>query len=269
MRIMCSVAAPAGFALGRENLALAAECGIETVEIGFARGRFDHHDGALIDATRRSLEAVGLECRSVHLEFEPDYDLSHEDEEIRRRTLADMIAALPAARALGAEIAVVHGSDAPVEPARRANRVKLLKEALARLEAAAEDADVRIALELLPRDCLANTTCEALGIIEGTDARAVGLCFDVNHVNLREDPAAALGRVADRVLSFHISDNDGVEERHWLPFEGVIDWPAFMKAVRTAGYKGQFVFETGGSMGEDLEGYLREVRARFDRLTRL
>lgn len=267
--IRCAVAAPAGFALTDEKLALAADCGIEGVEIGFSRRSFNHRDRRSIESTADLLAKSGVECRSVHLEFEPDYDISHEDAGIRRRTLDDMTTALGALRALGAGIAVVHGSDSPVEPDRRARRIELLKGALDELASAASREDVKLALELLPRDCLANTTSEAHDITDQLDARHVGLCFDVNHVNLREDPAEAVRSIADRILSFHISDNDGVDERHWFPFEGVIDWGGFMSAVRAAGYAGWFVFETGGSLGEDMAAYLGEVRARFDRLMAL
>lgn len=267
--IRCAVAAPAGFPLTEENLSRSADCGIERVEIGFSRRSFDHRDRRLIESTAGLLAKSGVECRSVHLEFEPDYDISHEDASIRRRTLDDMAVALGAARVLGAEIAVVHGSDEPVEPERRARRIALLKGALDELAAAARREGVKLALELLPRECLANTISEASEILADLDARHVGICFDVNHVNLREDPGEAVRAVAERILSFHVSDNDGVEERHWFPFEGVIDWAGFMSAVRAVGYAGQFVFETGGSLGEDLAAYLCEVRARFDRLMAL
>jgi hypothetical protein len=42
-----------------------------------------------------------------------------------------------------------------------------------------------------------------------------------------------------------------------------------MKAVRGIGYEGPFIFETSGSMGEDVVAYARELRARFERLMSL
>jgi sugar phosphate isomerase/epimerase len=33
-----------------------------------------------------------------------------------------------------------------------------------------------------------------------------------------------LSRWRDRLVSVHLSDNDGEKDRHWLPGRGIIDW---------------------------------------------
>jgi sugar phosphate isomerase/epimerase len=251
------------------NLALLSQAGLDRVEVSLARKHFPRGDDRFTEGVRAALGKTGVTCGSVHLDFEVDYDLSSVDEAVRAATFDDMKWSLTAGARLGAGIAVVHGSDEPVGDDERAERIRLFKNALAHLAPVARERKIRLALELLPRTCLANTVDEALQICGGLPAEDIGICLDVNHINLREDPAAAVKRLGPRILSFHISDNDGVDERHWFPFEGVIDWPSFMGAVRAIGYEGQFVFETGGSLGEDLPSYLREVRARFDRLMAL
>ncbi len=61
------------------------------------------------------------------------------------------------------------------------------------------------------------------------------------------DRHAALGDVVrdlgDRIFTLHLSDYDGVDEKHWVPGEGVIDWTAFMRALHEIGYTGPFNFE--------------------------
>jgi sugar phosphate isomerase/epimerase len=52
-----------------------------------------------------------------------------------------------------------------------------------------------------------------------------------------------IAKCARHLLAVHVSDNDGVDERHWLPYEGVIDWAMTMQAMRAVGFKGAFVFE--------------------------
>jgi len=44
-------------------------------------------------------------------------------------------------------------------------------------------------------------------------------------------------------LTLHVSDYDGIEEKHWLPGLGVIDWLEFLNALREAGYQGAFIYE--------------------------
>ncbi len=267
--IKCVAAVQGKYSISPESLALVSRAGIEGVEVSLSRRRFPRGDEAFLEGVVAALAQSSVKCGSVHLDFEVDYDLSSLDEGVREATLEDMKWSLAAAVRLGAKFAVVHGSDEPVADGERARRIELLKEGLAGLAAAARDEGVRLALETLPRTCLANTGEEALSICEGLGAGDIGICLDVNHVNLREDPADAVGRLGGRIVSFHISDNDGVDERHWFPFEGVIDWRSFMRAVRAAKYQGPFVFETGGSMGPDVFSYLVEMRARFQRLIAL
>lgn len=47
-------------------------------------------------------------------------------------------------------------------------------------------------------------------------------------------------------MMLHISDNDGRKEKHWLPFKGLIDWPAFMTALKQVGCNGPLIYETAG-----------------------
>jgi sugar phosphate isomerase/epimerase len=48
-----------------------------------------------------------------------------------------------------------------------------------------------------------------------------------------------------RLLTLHCSDNDGVDERHWLPGDqrGVVDWDAFFRGLAAVCYRGPFVYE--------------------------
>jgi len=268
-RIYCGTAIGRPYPITRENLALVAAARIERVEIAFYGDAFAYRDESAVREAERALAATGVASKSVHLDFGDHYDFSSLDEGLRRRAVEDAKTALRACRALGAAIAVVHGSDEPVADGDRAGRLGILNASLAELCQAARDNGVRLALELLPRTCLGHTSAEALAAVKGLAAETIGFCVDTNHVNIREDPAAVVWSLGRRILTFHISDNDGVDERHWFPFEGVIDWKSFMAAVKGIGYEGQFIFETSGSLGGDVAGYLEELRGRFDRLMAL
>jgi len=45
------------------------------------------------------------------------------------------------------------------------------------------------------------------------------------------------------LLALHCSDYDGVDEKHWPPLRGVIDWAAFLAALQAAGFTGPFHYE--------------------------
>ena len=43
------------------------------------------------------------------------------------------------------------------------------------------------------------------------------------------------------------SDYDDINERHWLPGEGKVDWTALYNALREVGYNGVWMYELGQS----------------------
>ena len=96
----------------------------------------------------------------------------------------------------------------------------------------ANDKNVLIAAENTKQ----NKVLEA--VFESIEDRTLGLCFDTSHDNLYGDPKfSLLGKYHDRLLCFHISDNDGLVDDHWLPHQGKVDWDAFVKRVPKE-YKG-------------------------------
>jgi sugar phosphate isomerase/epimerase len=268
-RIYCGAAIGGRYGINARNASIIAEAGVERVEIPFAEGSVAYRDKVALADAARLLAAESIVCRSVHLGFETDYDISSLDDSIRRRTVDDMKYGLSVAPILGAGMAVVHASSEPISDGERPQRMAAAKESLKELCDVGGRHGVRLALELLPRTCLGNTSAEALEIAAGLSDARIGFCVDVNHVNLREEPADAVRALGKRILTFHISDNDGIDERHWFPFEGVIDWQSFMSAVKEIGYGGQFILETSGSLKGDPRAYLDELRARFDRLMAL
>ena len=66
--------------------------------------------------------------------------------------------------------------------------------------------------------------------------------LDVNHL-LFEPHAEFLKALGGKIATVHISDYDFVNERHWLPLEGNIDWAELMKGLDDIGYNGAFMYE--------------------------
>jgi len=49
--------------------------------------------------------------------------------------------------------------------------------------------------------------------------------------------------VGDKIITVHISDYDFVDERHWLPGEGKLDWQRMLKCFEKVGYQGVWLYE--------------------------
>ncbi|MBQ7983888.1 MAG: sugar phosphate isomerase/epimerase, partial [Clostridia bacterium] len=118
-----------------------------------------------------------------------------------------------------------------------------------------------IAVESLPRSCLFNTAAEGISIIDAIPS-GVYACVDVNHF-LKETSEDAVRALGQRIITTHISDHDYIDERHWLPGEGSIDWMALLAAFEAVGYDGVFNYESAGTLAEIKENYDR-LFARYN-----
>jgi sugar phosphate isomerase/epimerase len=96
----------------------------------------------------------------------------------------------------------------------------------------AKDKNVLIAAENTKQNKVLET------VFESIDDKTLGLCFDTSHDNIHGDPKLSLlEQFHDRLQCFHISDNDGLVDDHWLPHQGKVDWDAFVSMVPKE-YKG-------------------------------
>ncbi len=87
-----------------------------------------------------------------------------------------------------------------------------------------------IGVEPLPKDEIGSSLDEVFAVIERIDRPNVGINFDVNHLYPPEEIPSLIRRAGPLMMSVHISDQDG-QERHWLPFEGTLDWREVIAAL--------------------------------------
>jgi sugar phosphate isomerase/epimerase len=246
-----------------ELLRVIAASEIATLEVDARVFTEDGSRGSRIALFQECAANADLAVASVHALFGREYDLSSPDAEIRRQGIETVRDALDAAGMLGARFVVVHSSSEPIEPEDREERFGLVRSALADLTQDSRRTDVVIAVELLPRTCLGNTSEELLRLIDGLDASCFGVCLDTNHLMDRPhtlpDVVVELG---ERLVALHLSDYEGVDEQHVLPGKGVIDWRSFLEALESIGYDGPFNYESG--FGEEtVEKRIEAVVANF------
>jgi len=189
----------------------------------------------------RSAQELGITLWSVHIPYGDDWDPSHPDAEVRKAILENVVRLFHLARQWGADKLVLHPSYEPVPAEERDERLRHCRESIRLLSGEAVANGMRLAVECLPRTCLGNRSEEIEYLIG--DEPNVGVCVDVNHL-FHETPERFIRKLGLRIITTHISDNDGVDERHWLPGEGVIDWNGVLRALCDSGYTGAFLYET-------------------------
>ena len=98
---------------------------------------------------------------------------------------------------------------------------------------------------------------ELLEIVSVNDK--LRICFGVNHL-LLDDHMSFMERVKDKLITVHISDYDFIQERHWFPGEGKIDWPAVSAKFDEIGYQGAWMYELSPGTINDMRTRPLEVR---------
>ena len=194
----------------------------------------------LIAPNRERLAALGLRPWSLHLPFGRAWDIAARDDQERRRVVSELCAIIRGARDCGARVLTLHPGLEPVTPEDRPVRALRAARSIQEIRDCAAPYGMQIAVEDLPRSCLGNTGEELEALMDA--AQGVGCCFDVNHL-LKEDHAAFLERLAPRVINTHLSDYDGVDERHWLPGQGIVPFGRIAEALQRSGYRGPYLFE--------------------------
>ena len=196
-------------------------------------------------------ERPGITFWSVHAPFS-GVDLSNPDELARREALQAVVRALDVGKMIGCELVVIHAGmstgDADEIELRRRQSIRSINE-LCKLSS---QRGLGLAVEYLPTNVprIGNSSADIIDLFRVVDGTP-GVCMDVNHANLGEPMAEAIRALGERIVTVHISDNDGINERHFMPGQGTIDWGEVMSLLDEIGYEGPLMYEASNS-GENI-----------------
>ena len=222
-----------------DKLRMMSESGISAVEISMGLSNYAALD---YKKTAREAKEYGIELWSFHLPFEPfeQIDISSSDNEIRTGTVNIQKELIRRAADIGIDKFVIHPSAEPIEDAQREDRIKYSMQSLSELADFAAEHGAIIAVEDLPRSCLGNCADEILRLISANDKLRV--CFDTNHL-LNDNDKNFIEKAGSKIVTIHVSDYDFINERHWLPGEGKLDWDMIVSGLEKTGYNGVWMYE--------------------------
>ncbi|MBN2352723.1 MAG: sugar phosphate isomerase/epimerase [Spirochaetales bacterium] len=238
-----------------ERLRAVRYAGFETVMLWWEDKEMADEAGC--EAVVEAVSDIGLEIENVHLPFGGN-DLWSEDEEAREEFVEAYVSRLRACGAAGIPMAVMHvTSGIEIEGP---NRYGL--EAMTRIAEAAARARVTLAIENTRKpECVEF-------LLENIRSDRFGLCYDTSHGRLYEPHAfSLLERFPDRVACFHVSDNDGEADRHWIPGRGVVDWDGFASRFPPLYRRGSLSLEVYPERGDiEPETHLTDAFAALQSL---
>lgn len=241
-------------------------------QAGFTDGEIDTDKWLsteeMLDASQKlydDLKAGGIKATSFHLPFGHQWDVSAVDPEHRTKVIPNLGKMLQWSSEHDIHIAVLHASYEPIQENERAERLKIGADSIEKLSKIGNEYGVKIAVEDLPRTCLGNCADELM--ILTNKGETAGVCFDVNHL-LKETHKEFMDKVGNLVITTHLSDYDKVDEKHWLPGDGCIDWAELRELFEGVNYNGRYLFELGNNAAPSLNRPFtpQELMDRFQNL---
>ena len=217
------------------------KAGIGAIELALAETEYLDFD---YEKAKSWADAHGVELWSLHLPFRPTekVNLASFEDSVRKGAIEYYTDIMNKAARVGIKIFVVHpNSFEPVEEGEvRAKRISLVKESLNELSENAAKVGAVIAVENLPRSCIARNFQELLELLDANDKLRV--CYDTNHL-MGQEATEFIKAVGSKIITLHVSDYDFMNERHWLPGEGQNDWQKIIKSLKAVGYNGVWMYE--------------------------
>lgn len=225
-----------------ETLAYLKACGIDAMELSVSAKEYQQIDWP---AFRQNADRAGMQVLSYHLPFAGDINIAAPDEEARQHAVAIHCELMRGAAAVGIRRFVVHPSAEPIPDEERGAWMDAACRSLREMAECADGLDSVVCVENLPRTCLGNTVDDML-TLTAADSR-LRVCFDVNHLLdtfgcTHREFVEKLGHL---IVTTHMSDYDFVDEKHFFPGNGLIDWQEIVGLLEGIDYDGPFLYEGG------------------------
>ena len=203
-------------------------------------------------------EKYGIAISQMHAPFPSWLDGYPEQSEYVLQTIEKVIAVCAY---VGCPALVVH----PFVGENRTRDREINLAIYRRLMPAAKKYGVKVCLENMfttfkghVTECFCTNAEDSVELIDLLNEEAgeecFGFCYDVGHANITgKNQRDYLEKIGHRLTVLHIHDNDGVGDRHMIPFTQSpdlwaahpgTDWEGFIAGLRAIGYKGNLSFET-------------------------
>lgn len=242
----------------------AKTAGFDTVDLDICSAwRFPRKEKKLYETLEDrfiDVKNAGIKINAVHISFGKYWDISETDEKTRKRIVKKIANVFKLADKYSPYCYVIHPSFEPIIILDRKEKLDAVVKSAVELSGKTDNI---ICLETLPRTCLFNTAAEAAETIDRINKKNVKVCIDVNHM-VRERSEDAVLSLGDRIATTHISDHDYLDERHYMPGKGKIDWNALIGALRRVGYNGVFNYEVDNVTPKEIKENFEKLFASYN-----
>lgn len=233
-----------------------ADDGYECADLSFANTETEYYTKREEDfiesmyEIKRALKKHGVSVHQIHgPRRTPAIDQTEDD---RAERFGKMTKAMVMAKHLGARYMAVHplmpfGQYSAENPDEVYAINKKYYEALAKVGAGL---GVVVCLENTPlRDFPLSRSEDILRLVLDISSPYLKICFNTGHAAIMGEPIGETLRLLGKeVKILHINDNDGENDSHLPPYEGIIDWSDLAEGLFDIGFDGVFSMSTTPSL---------------------
>ena len=218
-------------------LPLLREAGFRYLEVVDRKGFDDNAD--ILDDLREKSKECGIEILNWHL---VQYSPFQATREAGRIAIDCMKRSMEKGSRIGARNHVLHWDQRFIDKSYDL----MWREIIDEWTEHAKQLGIRLLMETVP-DKPTNQryvpSSEIIEFVQSYPPEVLSVCIDVNHSNLQEELPDVVRLMHDRLVSLHISDNDGHSEQHWLPGQGVINYTSLFETLESLRFDGLIVIE--------------------------
>ena len=185
-----------------------------------------------IDQISRWLRTYELTVNDLHASSGEKNHYYSENEDIRLAGVELVKNRIRMANRLGTDVIVLHLPRQPEEDKENFAYWEAVHRSMDVLIPYTKERSVRIAFENLPPSNHAALET----ILAAYDPSEVGICYDSGHGNMDGGGLEFAEAMKDRLIAFHLNDNDTTSDQHNLIFAGLVDWNRLAQIIAASAY---------------------------------
>lgn len=168
---------------------------------------------------------------------------------------------LPFAKRLHSSYVVFHHNNCKVLDVDREAMLQTADENLRELTALSEAEGIPVAVENVGIKSMGNVLMNQEQFIVECRKLPNPVLIDIGHAHANGwDLRHVMEALQDKIISYHVHNNDGVHDCHQRIYNGTLDFNAFLYDVRELTPKADLVLEYAPDVAADQAGILKDVK---------
>lgn len=242
---------PAAVFSPQQHLPVFVKAGFKMIELNCCQDPVDWlwKDPVAVEDIRRIVDDLDMKIWSIH---PPDKgSLVAKNKNVRVRQLDIIRKFVDMAVELKASVLCVHTRGNLHNETMDCDTIARFRDSMGELHEYVCASGVMLCLETTTNVGSALSNKQLIKEVECLDEDSFGVLIDMGHSNIGGDIYDTIPLMRNRLHHVHLHDNDGSDDLHQIPGEGIIDWAKVILDLRKISYKGPLMLEIQTQFDKD------------------